>query len=244
MAPAADENSSKGTGLRLHRQVLIFDADDTLWENNVLFERVVEDFLDWLAHPTLERARIRAVLDDIQAANAVTHGYGSTMFLRSLGECFERLRERPATAQERRHIDELALTLLQRRVELVPGVAETLTALGERHELLLLTKGALDEQRRKLEASQLAHHFRDVHIVAEKDVTTYRWLTREHALAPATTWMIGNSPKSDILPARQAGMNAVFIPNDHTWALEQSELDPGDERVLRLSRFPDLLDHF
>ncbi|WP_433358947.1 HAD family hydrolase [Streptosporangium sp. CA-115845] len=230
--------------MRLHRQVLIFDADDTLWENNVLFERVVEDFLDWLAHPTLARTRIRAVLDDIQAANAVTHGYGSTMFLRSLGECFERLRERPATAQERRHIDELALTLLQRRVELVPGVAETLTALGERHELLLLTKGALDEQRRKLEASQLAHHFRDVHIVAEKDVTTYRWLTREHALAPATTWMIGNSPKSDILPARQAGMNAVFIPNDHTWALEQSELDPGDERVLHLSRFPDLLDHF
>ncbi|MFF5249312.1 HAD family hydrolase [Streptosporangium sp. NPDC000095] len=230
--------------VRLQGQVLIFDADDTLWENNVLFERVVEDFLDWLAHPTLERAQIRAVLDDIQAANAVTHGYGSTMFLRSLGECFERLRERPATAAERRHIDELALALLQRRVELVAGVTETLTALGERHELLLLTKGDLEEQRRKLEASQLAHHFRDVHIVAEKDVAVYRWLAREHALAPATTWMIGNSPKSDILPARQAGLNAVFIPNDHTWALEHDELDPGDERVLRLERFSELLEHF
>jgi len=230
--------------VRLQGQVLIFDADDTLWENNVLFERVVEDFLDWLAHPTLERPRIRAVLDDIQAANAVTHGYGSTMFLRSLGECFERLRERPATTAERRHIDELALALLQRRVELVAGVTETLTALGERHELLLLTKGDLEEQRHKLEASQLAHHFRDVHIVAEKDVSTYRWLAREHALAPTTTWMIGNSPKSDILPARQAGLNAVFISNDHTWVLEHSDLDPDDERVLRLERFSELLDHF
>ncbi|WP_329081616.1 MULTISPECIES: HAD family hydrolase [unclassified Streptosporangium] len=230
--------------MKLQAQVLIFDADDTLWENNVLFERVIEDFFDWLAHPTLERTQIRAVLDDIQAANAVTHGYGSRMFLRSLGECFERLRERPATAAERRRIDELVLALLEHRVELVAGVSETLTALGERYDLLLLTKGDLDEQRRKLEASQLAHHFREVHIVMEKNVDTYRLLAREHALAPATTWMIGNSPKSDILPARQAGMNAVFIPNDHTWALEQSDLDPDDERVLRLSRFPELLDHF
>ncbi|GAA4204068.1 HAD family hydrolase [Streptosporangium oxazolinicum] len=230
--------------MRLRAQVLIFDADDTLWENNVLFERVVEDFFDWLAHPTLERTQVRAILDDIQAANAVTHGYGSAMFLRSLGECFERLRERPATAAERRRIDELVLALVEHRVELVAGVTETLTALGERHELLLLTKGNLDEQRRKLEVSQLAHHFRDVHIVMEKDVGVYRWLAREHALTPATTWMIGNSPKSDILPARQAGMNAVFIPNDHTWALEQSDLDPDDERVLRLRSFPELLDHF
>ncbi|MEE3917717.1 hypothetical protein V2I01_00160 [Micromonospora sp. BRA006-A] len=86
--------------------VLVFDADDTLWENNVLFERVIDDFLTWLDHPTLDRARIRAVLDDIERANAVAHGYGSKVFLRSLGECLEKLRERPATARERAEIEQ------------------------------------------------------------------------------------------------------------------------------------------
>jgi putative hydrolase of the HAD superfamily len=225
-------------------QVLIFDADDTLWENNVIFERVIDDYLDWLDHPTLGKAELRAVLDDIEAANAVTHGYGSRIFLRSLGECFERLRERPATERERRQIDDLAKALAEQHVELIPGVTETLAELGGRHDLLLLTKGDTDEQRRKLDASQLAHHFGGVHIVAEKNVETYQWLTREHSLTPEKSWMIGNSPKSDINPARHAGMNAVFIPNDHTWVLEHSQLDPADQRVLRLERFPELLDHF
>jgi putative hydrolase of the HAD superfamily len=72
--------------VRFTGQVLIFDADDTLWENNVLFERVIDDFLDWVAHPTLDKIEIRAILDDIEAANAVTHGYGSKVFLRSLAE--------------------------------------------------------------------------------------------------------------------------------------------------------------
>jgi putative hydrolase of the HAD superfamily len=230
--------------VRFTEQVLIFDADDTLWDNNILFERVIDDFLDWVAHPTMDRTELRAILDDIEAANAVTHGYGTRVFLRSLAECFGRLRERPATAEERRRIDELAIVLLEHRVEPLPGVAETLTLLGGRHELLLLTKGDSEEQRAKVAASQLEDHFRGVHIVPEKDVDVYRWLTAEYQLTPATTWMIGNSPKSDIIPARQAGMNAVFIPNDNTWALEQSALDPGDDRVLRLRTFRELLDHF
>jgi putative hydrolase of the HAD superfamily len=230
--------------MRLADQVLVFDADDTLWDNNVLFERVIDDFLDWLAHPALGKAEVRAVLDDIQAANAVAHGYGTAMLLRSLGDCLERVRERPATAAERRRIDELAVALVERRVELISGVAETLTSLGERHTLLLLTKGDAGEQRHKLDASGLARHFREVHIVPEKNVEVYRDLMRAHSLTPTTSWMIGNSPKSDILPARQAGMNAVFIPNDHTWVLEHDVLDPDDERVLRLARFGDLLEHF
>lgn len=225
-------------------QVLVFDADDTLWENNVLFERVIDDFLEWLAHPTLDKAEIRGILDDIERANTVTHGYGSRVFLRSLGECLEHLRQRPATEAERREIEALAVALVERQVELIPGVSDTLAALGGRHELLLLTKGDEDEQRRKLDASGLAHHFRATHVVGEKDVATYRWLIREHRLDPAVAWMIGNSPKSDIVPARAAGMNAVLIPNDNTWILEHDELKPTDERVLRLAAFPDLLRHF
>ncbi|MFJ4673136.1 HAD family hydrolase [Kitasatospora purpeofusca] len=225
-------------------QVLVFDADDTLWENNVLFERVIHDYLDWLRHPTLDRAQLRAVLDDVQRANAVTHGYGSRMLLRSLGDCVEKLRGRPATGRELAEIEELAAALADHRVELIPDVAETLAVLGGRHNLLMLTKGNPEEQRRKIDASRLAHHFRAIEIVEEKDVATYRGFVAAHGLTPAGSWMIGNSPKSDILPARAAGMNAVFIPNDHTWVLEHSELDPADEAVLHLRAFRELLDHF
>ncbi len=230
--------------MRRDGQVLIFDADDTLWENNVLFERVIEDFFEWLAHPTLARPQIRVILNDIERANAAAHGYGSKVFLRSLAECLESLYERPATEAERRHIDGLANRLVAREIELLPGVAETLADLGARHRLLLLTKGDPTEQQRKLDASQLARFFGNVHIVPEKEVEVYQRLAREHTLELAATWMIGNSPKSDITPARQAGMNAVFIPHEHTWVLEHAELDPHDSGVLRLTRFPELLNHF
>jgi putative hydrolase of the HAD superfamily len=222
---------------------LIFDADDTLWENNVLFERVVEDYLDWLAHPTLDRSAIRAILDEIEAANTKNNGYGARAFLRNLGATFERLHQRPFSDREQIEIEELAGALLRHDIELMPGAVEVLEKLGARHDLYLLTKGEREEQERKVQASGLAPHFKAVHIVPEKDVGVYRSVTAEHRLIPNATWMIGNSPKSDILPARAAGLNAVYIPHQHTWVLEQSEL-PDDDRVLRLTGLSALLDHF
>lgn len=230
--------------MRRTGQTLVFDADDTLWENNVLFERVIDDFLDWLSHPTLDRTAIRAIFNDIEAANTVAHGYGSQVFLRSLGECFAHLQERPVTDAERREIDALAEALIEHRVELVPGVAATLADLATRHDLLLLTKGQTEEQQNKVDASGLGHHFRSIHIVTEKNADTYRQLVREESLTPTQTWMIGNSPKSDINPARRAGLNAVFLPNENTWVLEHDDIDPDDDGVLRLSRFVELLEHF
>jgi putative hydrolase of the HAD superfamily len=230
--------------VRTDRQTLVFDADDTLWENNVLFERVIDAYLDWLAHPTLDRAAARAVLDEVERANVVVHGYGTASFLRSLHDCFERLSERPAGPAEAREIEELAAALASHEVELVPGVAETLTELGGRHDLMLLTKGDPAEQQRKIDASGLAHHFTSVDIVAEKHAGTYRALVAEQGLQPDVTWMIGNSPRSDILPARAAGLKAVFIPNPHTWVLEHDELDHADEGVLHLEHFRELTEHF
>lgn len=226
------------------KRVLIFDADDTLWENNVLFERVIDDFLDWLAHPTLDKAQLRPILDDIERANIVTVGYGSKALLHNLRETFSHLYEREVSAEESRQIEELAVTLIDHRVELIEGVPDTLTELSDRHDLLMLTKGDTDEQQRKIDHSGLAHHFQSIHIVAEKDPDTYRRLAKELTLDVGNTWMIGNSPKSDILSSRAAGMNAVFIPNVHTWVLEEDELDPSDQGVLHLERFTDLLKHF
>ncbi|GLW06458.1 haloacid dehalogenase [Microtetraspora sp. NBRC 13810] len=228
---------------RHQRQVLIFDADDTLWENNIIFERVIGDFLDWMAHPTMSRAEVRTILDDIEAANSIAYGYGSKVFLRSLGECVARLRDRPASEDELRRIEELTAAFVEWRAELIPGVAATLAELHTRHDLLLLTKGDHHEQQRKIDVSGLAHHFSSIHIVPEKNAGAYRRIVAELDLAPATTWMIGNSPKSDIIPAREAGLNAVFIPHEHTWVLEHTDLS-GHDGVLHLSGFSQLLEHF
>ncbi|MFF7636159.1 HAD family hydrolase [Kitasatospora sp. NPDC008050] len=230
--------------MRLDEQVLVFDADDTLWENNIRFERAIEAFLDEVAPPAPSRAAARATLDGIEAANAARHGYGSQVFLRSLGECHEQLHGRAATAAERDRLAALAASITSAEVELIPGVAQTLAALARRHELLLLTKGDLAEQQAKIDASGLADHFKAVHIVPEKDVAAYRRLIDTHTLPPERTWMIGNSPKSDVLPARAAGLNAVYIPHQHTWALEAAELDPADGGVLRLATFAELGEHF
>lgn len=227
-----------------HRQTLIFDADDTLWDNNVYFERVVEDYLDWLAHPTLDRTQVRRVIDDVERANVVTHGYGSRAFLANLAEAFQILNERPATAAERARIDELAADLIGHRVVLYPDVFATLRALGQRHELRLLTKGDPDEQHGKIEASGLAPLFASVQVVPEKDKDAYLRLLDRYGLDPRSSWMIGNSPKSDILPARAAGLSAVYIPNASTWVLENADLDPDDSRVLTLRSFTHLLLHF
>ena len=126
----------------------------------------------------------------------------------------------------------------------MPGVAAVLEELGGRHHLYLLTKGESEEQQRKVDASGLAHHFRAIHIVPEKDAAVFESVATGHGLDRTATWMIGNSPKSDILPARAAGLNAVFIPHQQTWVLEQAEIDPADDKVLMLPSLPALLDHF
>ncbi|HEY6533301.1 MAG TPA: HAD family hydrolase [Acidimicrobiales bacterium] len=225
-------------------QHLIFDADDTLWENNVFFERAIDDFIEWVDHPTLDPVAIRHILLDIERANAAAHGYGSKVFLRSLHDCFEHLAERPADDAAVESIARLTVRLAAHDVELMPEVDATLAELGRRHDLLLLTKGDPDEQRRKIESSGLGHHFRRAVVVAEKEPAVYEGLAREEALDPGRTWMIGNSIKSDVNPALAVGLGAVFIPHTHTWALEHAELIVGAERLLQIERFGELTLHF
>jgi putative hydrolase of the HAD superfamily len=226
------------------RQHLIFDADDTLWENNVLFERTIDDFIEWIDHPTLDPEAVRHLLLDIERANAAAHGYGSKVFLRSLHDCFERLAERPVSPADADDILDLAHRLANHEMELIPDVAATLDELAVRHDLLLLTKGDPVEQQRKIDASGLGHHFRRAVIVAEKEPAVYAELAAGEGLDPGRAWMIGNSIKSDVNPALAVGMGAVFIPNDNTWALEHAELDSGAPRLLQLDRFGLLTDHF
>jgi putative hydrolase of the HAD superfamily len=128
---------------------------------------------------------------------------------------------------------------------LIAGVEETLTALGLRHTLVLLTKGHAEEQRLKIERSGLEHRFSRAVVVPEKDVTVYRDLVADLGSDPTRTWMVGNSPRSDVNPALAAGINGVFVPHSETWRLEVEELvAAGPGRLLVLERFSDLLVHF
>jgi putative hydrolase of the HAD superfamily len=138
-----------------------------------------------------------------------------------------------------------AQEIRQHPIEILPGVAATLAYLAPRHDLVLVTKGDPDEQRLKIEASGLEPYFRHAEIVPEKNADTYLRLVEELALDPDTTWMIGNSPRSDINPALAAGIHAVFVPHPHTWVLEHEELQSVDgRRLLTLERFADLHEHF
>jgi putative hydrolase of the HAD superfamily len=235
---------SGGADVIAERLTLLFDADDTLWENNILFERVIADYFDWLRHPALDHATLRNVLNDVERANTAAHGYGSEVFLRTLHDTFARLNARATTQAESAEIVALADDLVHARIELVPGVADVLAQLGSRHDLRLVTKGAPAEQQAKLDASGLREHFASVHILREKNRDAYEALVADLGLDRARTWMIGNSPKSDIRPAREAGLRAVFIPNENTWVLEHAELDERDPGVLTLPTLASLLEHF
>jgi len=230
---------------QVERQNLIVDADDTLWENCVYFEDAFAGFVDYLEHSTLNADEIRGILDEIELANARVHGYGSLNFGRNLQECYLKLAERAISPSDLETVKGFALRILEQPLELFAGVEETLAYLSERHDLTLFTKGNAEEQKMKIERSGLGQFFAHTAIVKEKNVASYQELVSLRKIPPDSAWMIGNSPKSDINPALEAGLNAVFIPHTTTWTLEREELcDPGPGCLVVLERFADLKDVF
>lgn len=225
-------------------QQLIFDADDTLWENNVYFERAFEEFVDYLGHSKLGAAEVREVLDEIELVNRTVHGYGALNFGRNLRQCYEHLAEREISEDDLARVMSFAERILEQPVELLEGVAETLEELAGRHELMLFTKGHPEEQKLKIERSGLERLFGHAAIVKEKDPAAYRELIRHCGLEMGRAWMIGNSPRSDINPALEIGLGAVYIPHPRTWSLEHEEVRDGGGRLLILNRFAELREHF
>ena len=219
------------------RQFLLLDGDDTLWENNIYFEEAIEAFIDFLAHSSMTRAQVRAALDEIERINIGVRGYGSASFTLNLRETYERLAERELRQADIDHVLRLGGQIAKQPMRLLPDVADTLAYLAGRHDLMLLTKGYPEEQRLKIERSGLERWFTATEVVHEKSEATYRAIVAERQLDPARTWMIGNSPRSDINPALKAGLHAVLIPHEHTWGLEKEEVVDGDGRLLILERF-------
>jgi putative hydrolase of the HAD superfamily len=227
-------------------QTLLIDADDTLWENNIYFERAIADFTSFLNHREFTPRQVREKLNEVEREAIRKHGYGLNGFVQALVDTFERLSIEPLTPALRETIHGFARTIAEQPVEIIAGVEETLAYLSPRHQLILVTKGDRLEQSGKLKRSGLERHFQSVEIVFEKDVPAYKSIVQKHSLEPTITWMVGNSPKSDINPALGAGLHAIFVPHDQTWILEHEELcrPPANCRLLVLDRFAQLCENF
>jgi putative hydrolase of the HAD superfamily len=221
---------------------LFVDADDTLWENNVYFEAIVADYIALAAQHggTPEQARARLI--EVERERVGRFGYGVSNFQASLELACQSFGQGSVDTTA---IAGLCAQLRRRAGTHLSEVAATLRTLGGRHRIVLLTKGDADDQLGKVARSGLRRHLHQVDVVPEKDADAYRDVLRRHGTDPARSWMVGNSPKSDILPALAADLGAVFIPHPATWSLEIAELPARDTpRYLVLERFRDLVSVF
>jgi putative hydrolase of the HAD superfamily len=226
------------------RHTLLIDADDTLWENNIFFEKTIEDFISQLEHLGYTREYIRHILNETERRNIRQHGYGVRSFRRSLEDTYLKLAGNTARREIVKEIERMAQELESTPPHILDGVPETLAYLAKHHRLILLTKGEPAEQAAKVERSGLQSYFEAIEIVLEKEFATYGRVIDQFKIVKTHGWMVGNSPRSDINPALQSGLNAVFIPHSATWELEKSELESGTGKLLILTAFRELRAHF
>ena len=228
------------------RPTLIIDADDTLWENEVYYEQCIEAFTDLMLAQGFAPSDVSRTADAVQRERVALLGYAPQEFARNLVITYERLCRGSGMAAEEgvsRAAWEIGCRVIGHPIEPFDGVQETLEWLSPRFQLLVLTKGDPETQESKMVRSGLRHLFEDVHVVREKDAQVIRELVERYGLDPGRTWMVGNSPRSDINPALAAGIGAVFVPYTNTWDLEQEEIT-SPERVIELKSFSELLDVF
>ena len=226
------------------RQTLLIDADDTLWENNVFFQKTIDNFVTQLEHLGYTREYVRHILNETESRNIRQHGYGVRSFGRSLEETYLKLAGNSARNEVIQEIERMVRELESTPPHILDGVPETLAYLSRHHRLILLTKGEPAEQAAKVERSGLQSYFDAIEIVIEKQSETYGRMIEQFKIVKSHGWMVGNSPRSDINPALQSGLNAVFIPHSATWELEKAELESGGGKLLILAAFRELRTHF
>jgi putative hydrolase of the HAD superfamily len=222
---------------------LILDADDTLWENNIYYEEVRDAFADLMAEDEFDRDEAMDIVDEVEDERVPVVGYSPREFVCSIVVAYHRLCERwgraprPAVSAQ---VEAIARRILEHPIVLLDGVAKTLPELHRHFRLILLTKGDQDIQRGKVERSGLIGYFEAIEIVPEKGPDVLHALVDRYRLDSRQTWMVGNSPRSDINPALEAGIGAIYIPHPVPWIFEQTPIaDP--ERVTKLKTFSELL---
>jgi putative hydrolase of the HAD superfamily len=217
-----------------------FDADDTLWHNENIFEHVHERYNKLLSNYH-DAATVERALYETEMRNLELYGYGIKGFMLSSIETAIELTDGKVSTGELKDLIGLGREMLDHPVELLPGARETLEALSVQHRLVLITKGDLRDQERKLAKSGIAKLFHAVEIVSEKDAPTYARILSRHGIEPRSFIMVGNSVKSDILPVLELGGSGVHIPYRITWGHEHAETPlSDDDRLFRAASLRDL----
>ncbi len=221
---------------------ILFDADDTLWENNVYYIKATNDFLDLLVQKGLNREKLQKEFDDLELWVVKERGYGSHNFVYILEILYERYQDL---------IDYRQFKAIVERFEdhpknprLFEGVIETLQFLKKRYNLYVLTKGDFKEQEQKIINAGIDKIVNSYFIVPEKEDAVYRQILTQHNWKANETCMVGNSPKSDINPALRVGMYAIYIPYPNTWKLDFEEVVPVEGRYFKVEKFSDLKRYF
>jgi putative hydrolase of the HAD superfamily len=220
-------------------RIIGFDADDTLWHNESIFEHAHVAYRQLLArhHPAAEVDR---VLYATEMRNLPLYGYGVKGFMLSCVEAAIELTQGAISAQEIREILATGQRMLAHPVELLAGVTEVVPGLARDYRLLLITKGDLHHQEKKISESGLAAHFHAIEIVSEKDGASYDRVLRRHGVSPHEFAMVGNSLKSDILPVLGLGGAGVHVPYHITWAHERAEVPATEKRFRRIANLAEL----
>ncbi|MEZ5278767.1 MAG: HAD family hydrolase [Opitutaceae bacterium] len=211
-----------------------FDADDTLWHNEVIFEETHDRYCELLSRYHDART-VETTLHRTEMRNLELFGYGIKGFALSSIETAIRLTDGKISAEEIRSILDLAKAMMRHPVELLPDAATTVRRLAQDHHLILITKGDLRDQQRKIAKSGLAGYFTHTEVVAEKDRETYARILERARVRPERFVMVGNSIKSDILPVLDLGGIGVHIPYQTTWVHERAESPENHDRFFELA---------
>jgi len=217
-----------------------FDADDTLWQNEQFFRSSEKHFASLLA-PYADVADLSGRLLAVEKRNLDSYGFGIKGFTLSLIETAVEVTEGKVPATVIAEILSAGREMLSHPVETLPYVTETLEQLTDHYKLVLITKGDLFDQERKLAQSGLGDFFDAVEIVSNKDKATYEHVFRRHGDGAEQSLMIGNSLKSDIVPAIEAGSWGIFVPHELTWVMEHVEAPVHDPRFRQIENLSELM---
>jgi putative hydrolase of the HAD superfamily len=223
-----------------HLTTIGFDADDTLWQNEQFYRLTESEFVKLLGDYA-EGEHIASRLLEAEKRNLLHYGFGIKGFTLSMIETAIEITEGNVPARTIGEILDIGRSLLSHPVETLPHVEETLAALAGKYMLVLITKGDLFDQERKLAQSGLGELFDAVEIVSDKTAVTYRRIFAETGDGPERAMMVGNSLKSDVVPAIAAGSYGVFVPHELTWVLEHVEPPREAPRFREISNLGQLL---
>ena len=218
--------------------VIGFDADDTLWHSEDSFQRVERRFVEIVSPYAPEGVDVAAALRAMELAQLPISGYGVKAFTLSMVQSAVASTDGAITASAIAQIVETGMAMLTETPRLLPHVPQVLEDVGHDHRLVLITKGDLVHQSRKVRTSGLAHHFEQIDVVLEKDVETYAGIIDRLGVDPTRFCMVGNSVRSDVLPVLALGAHAVHIPYPLLWGWEHVDHDEDVDELTSIADLP------